>query len=191
MLPAARFREQDGQSPYDIGANPTYQAVLVMLDAITAVAKGEKMLTLVGGGTGIGKNFHARRICRKAGIKEVPEERPTTIDALVSFFWLNREKPVAVLDECDHLLRHEPTCNLLKVANGDPRVVAHAAKTSMLNEQYLAEGSRRYREYIPPTRFLLEKLSATDHAVEPQLSGPPRDRGIAARTLERAGRARH
>jgi hypothetical protein len=37
--------------PYNIGANPTYQAVLVMLDAFTAVAKGENMLTLVGGGT--------------------------------------------------------------------------------------------------------------------------------------------
>jgi hypothetical protein len=31
----------------------------------------------------------------------------------------------------------------------------HAAKQSVLNEQYLAEGSRRYRDYIPPTRFLL------------------------------------
>ena len=45
------------------------------------------------------------------------------------------------------------TCNIIKVANGDPRVVAHAAKQWVLNEQYLAEGSRRYRDYIPSTRF--------------------------------------
>src|SRR6185312_3446513 len=122
-LPAARVRRTHMAKPYDISRNPTYQAVLVMLDAFAAVAKGEKMLTLIGGGTGIGKNYYARQICRKSGIKDVPEERPTTIDALVSFFWLNREKPVVLLDECDHLFRHEPTCNLLKVANGDPRVV--------------------------------------------------------------------
>ena len=141
--------------PYDIQANPTYQGVQVMLYAITAVARGEKTQTLIGGGTGIGKTFHVRRICRKIGIKEVPEERPTTLDALVSFYWLHRHYPVALLDECDHLLRQETTCNMLKVANGDPRVVAHASQQSVMNEQYQAEGSRRYREYIPPTRFLL------------------------------------
>jgi hypothetical protein len=141
--------------PYNIHCNPTYQGVRVMLDTITAVAKGERMLALIGGGTGIGKTFHARRICRKAGINEVPEERPTTLDALISFLWLHRNCPVGLLDECDHLLRQEMTCNLLKLANGDPRVVAHASQRSVLNEQYLADGSRRYREYIPPTRFPL------------------------------------
>ena len=62
--------------PYDIQRNPTFQAVQIMLDAVAAVARGEKMLTLIGGGTGIGKTHHARQICRKAGIKDVPEERP-------------------------------------------------------------------------------------------------------------------
>ena len=57
-----------------------------------------------------------------------------------------------------YLLRQETTINLLKGANGDPRVVAHAAKQSMLNEQYLAEGSSRYRDYIPPTKFVLGNM---------------------------------
>jgi hypothetical protein len=155
-LPAARVkRNVMANLPYEIHRNPTFQAVQIMLDTVAAVARGEKMLTLIGGGTGIGKTHHARQICRKDGIKDVPEERPTSADALVSFFWLYRDCPVGLLDECDHLLRQETTCNIIKVASGDPRVVMHAAKQSVLNEQYLAEGSRRYRGYIPPTRFLL------------------------------------
>src|SRR5438128_387008 len=105
--------------PYDIRTNQTHRAVLEMQDAMTAVANGEKTLTLIGGGTGLGKTYCARRTCRRAGI-DIPEERPTTIEALVSFFWLNRERPVVLLDETDHLLRQEATCNLLKGANGTP-----------------------------------------------------------------------
>ena len=78
--------------PYDIGANPIYRGVQIMRYTVAAVAKGEIMATLIGGGTGIGKTYLVRQICRKAGIKEVPEERPTTLDALVSFFWLHRSR---------------------------------------------------------------------------------------------------
>jgi hypothetical protein len=144
--------------PYDISTNPTYRGVQVMRDTVTAVARGEIMGTIIGGGTGIGKTFLVHQICRKAGIKEVPDERPTSLDALVSFFWLYRAYPVGLLDECDHLLRQQTTINLLKGANGDPRVVTHGAKQSVLNKQYLAEDSRRYRDYIPPTKFLLGNL---------------------------------
>ena len=40
--------------PYDIGANPTYRGVQVMRDTVTAVARGEIMGAVIGGGTGIG-----------------------------------------------------------------------------------------------------------------------------------------
>ena len=118
-------------------------------------SEGERTLALIGGGTGIGKTFETRRIARKHGIKDVPEDRPANIDALVSFFWLHRNRPVVLLDECDNLFHAESTCNMLKVANGDPRVVAYGSQRSALNERYKAEGSERYRDYIPATRFPL------------------------------------
>ena len=141
--------------PFDITANPTFRDVQVMCSNLTAVARGEAMMTLTGGGTGIGKTFEARQICRRVGIKHLPEERPDGLEGLVSFLWLNRECEVCLLDEVDNLLRHEETLNMLKVSQGDPRVVSHGSQQSIRNEQYKAEGSRRYRDYIAPTRFPL------------------------------------
>src|SRR5437660_195329 len=99
---------------YDINRNPTYRAVQIMRLTLREVAEGKRMLALICGGSGIGKTYLGRQICRKAGIKQVPEERPTNVDALVNFFWAYLRYPVVMLDECDHLLRQETTCNMLK-----------------------------------------------------------------------------
>jgi hypothetical protein len=141
--------------PYDVRNNATYRGYRLMQDVIEAVVRGERTLALIGGGTGIGKTSETRRIARKHGIKDVPEDRPANIDALVTFFWLHRDKPVVLLDECDKLLRAESMCNMLKVCNGEPRVVAHGSQRSVLNEQYKASGSKRYRDFIPSTQFAL------------------------------------
>ena len=57
---------------------------------------------------------------------------------------------MCLLDEVDNLLRHEETLNMLKVSQGDPRVVSHGSQQSIRNEQYKAEGSRRYRDTSHP-----------------------------------------
>ena len=77
----------------------------------------------------------------RAGIKEVPEERPTTLDALVSFFWLHRDYPVGLLDECDHLLRQETTCNMLKVAQW--RSTRRGARCEAVGAERAVSGRRQ------------------------------------------------
>ena len=141
--------------PFSIETNPTYIGVGLMLDGLTAIARNERRLGLFCGGTGIGKTFFARRECRRCGIKDVPEERPDNVYALTDFLWRNREKPVVTLDECDHLLRQQATANMLKVCNGDPRVVALGTMESTRNERRQADGDSRYNPLIPPSRFPL------------------------------------
>ena len=155
MLRAAKVQEQMANLPYDIADNPVYAAVQMMVDIVRAVARGERDLALCCSATGIGKTFIVRQECRHLGIHDVPEGRPSNANALAKYLWLNREAPVLLLDEVDHLFRQEASANLLKVCNSKPRIVQHWTVEAARNEAYLGEGSSRYREYIPPTEFPL------------------------------------
>ncbi len=141
--------------PYEIDTNPTYVGYMLMLDGLAAIARNERKLGLFCSGTGIGKTFHARRECRRCGIKDVPEQRPNNEHALNHYLWLNRDKPVLLLDECDRLLRNETTANMLKVCNGDPRVASLGTMESTRNERWQAAGDPRYNPLIPASEFPL------------------------------------
>ena len=61
----------NGQSSfrYNRQSNIPRRAGHVLQPHPAAVARGEAMMTLTGGGTGIGKTFEARQICRRVGIE--------------------------------------------------------------------------------------------------------------------------
>ena len=141
--------------PYDITDNPTFCGVQMMIDIVGAVARGERDLALCCSTTGIGKTFIAQQECRHLGIRDVPEGRPSNANALAKYLWANREKPVVMLDEVDHLFRQEELANLLKVCNSKPRIVRHWTVEAARNEDYFKRDSAQYREYIPPAEFPL------------------------------------
>jgi hypothetical protein len=145
--------------PFEWRKNSIFQGVELAKETIRQVAAGYRTIGLIGGGASTGKNYLTRQICRQHRIKEVPEDRPDNAEALVSMTWRHRDLPVHVLNECDHLLRGERNMNVLKLMHEEPRRCALYTKEARRNEEYLATGSRQYRESIPPTSFDLHNLS--------------------------------
>jgi hypothetical protein len=84
--------------------------------AFGEVAVGRRLMCLVCGGFGVGKNLHAERIIHKAGTFHVPQSRPNSEGTLYHYLRRERAHPVLLFNECDVLLRSEATCNMLKIA---------------------------------------------------------------------------
>jgi hypothetical protein len=140
--------------PFDVKKNPTFLGVEAAKGIIKDVAAGRRTLGLIGSGTGVGKTFYVRQICRRHLIGHVPEDNPANAEALVSMTWNNRHHPVHVLNECDHLFRVERTINVLKLMHEEPRKCALYTVEARKNEQRRESGGL-YVPTIAPTQFML------------------------------------
>jgi hypothetical protein len=120
--------------------------------AIRAVITGSKPMQMICSDPGLGKSQAVEEECRKAGIK-ASHVTPTNVASFVKELYDHRNKPVAIFDDCDRLLRSETCANIAKMAFGPQRMVIHNTVEARKNEQRRKNGDPKYDSGIPPQRF--------------------------------------
>ena len=176
--------------PWDVRKNAIFQGVEASKAVMRDVAANRRSLALIGGGSGIGKTYHLRRIAKRHLIHHVPEDNPANAESLVSVTWQNRIWPVHSLNECDHLLRAERSINVLKLMHEEPRKCALFTKEAAMNEEHQRSGSRQYPRIDPADHVPARRSVPTRPDIQPRLYRPGGHVAVAERTLARTGETR-